>query len=57
MKRKTKSRLIKNNFSLICYAVALFCFLVFIHPLLYGLIGNGQTIAWFVKNYYPNVLL
>ena len=29
----------------------------FIHPLLYGLIGNGQTIAWFVKNYYPNVLL
>ena len=57
MKKKSKSRLIKSNFSLICYAAALFFFLIFIHPFLYSLIGNNRSIAWFVKNYYPTVLL
>lgn len=57
MKKKSKSRLIKSNFSLICYAVALFFFLIFIHPLFYRLIGNNPNIAWFIKNYYPTVLL
>ena len=57
MKKKSKSRLIKSNFSLTCYAVALFFFLIFIHPLFYRLIGNNPNIVWFVKNYYPTVLL
>lgn len=57
MKKKSKSRLIKSNFSLTCYAVALFFFLIFIHPLFYRLIGNKPNIVWFVKNYYPTVLL
>ncbi|UIK34910.1 hypothetical protein KGE51_09735 [Lactobacillus amylovorus] len=57
MKKKSKSRLIKNNFSLICYAVALFIFLIFIHPLFNILIGNNQIVAWIVKNYYPTLLL
>lgn len=57
MKKKSKSRLIKSNFSLICYAVALFFFLISIHPLLYRLIGNNQIIAGAVGNCYPTILL
>lgn len=57
MKKKSKSRLIKSNFSLICYAVALFFFLISIHPLFYRPIGNNQIIAGAVENCYPTILL